>query len=89
MKSSLGWSFCPRTYNIVAEGSSVFELIRSNDVKGLQELFTEMKASPFDCDECGFTPLHVSIKFQSSERNLSTESASTLLHIAITMCVIS
>lgn len=65
VRSSLGWTFCPRTYNVVPSDSPVFISIERNDVKGLQELFIKMEASPFDCNEFDQTPLVVSINFKS------------------------
>lgn len=61
MKSSFGWNFCPRTYNVISSDSPVFKFVENNDVKGLQALFFRMEASPFDCDDHGLPLLNVSI----------------------------
>lgn len=87
VKSSLGWTFCPRTYNVVPSDSPIFISIRRNDVKGLQELFIKMEASPFDCSESDMTPLVVSIIFQISKKNIDTEHPSWLLYITVMTCV--
>ena len=63
VKSSFGWIFCPRTYTIVPKNSPVFNFAHDNNVEGLQELFSKMEASPYDCDERHITPLIVSIIF--------------------------
>ncbi len=61
MKASFGWTFCPRTYNIIPSDSPVFDLARKNSVKGLQELFSRKEASPFYCNENDTTLLVVRI----------------------------
>ena len=61
IKARSGWTFRPRTYNEIPEDSIVFQLIKEDDVKGLQELFVRNEASPFDCRSNGFTVLHVCV----------------------------
>lgn len=43
-------------------------------MRGLQELFSEMKASPFDCDDLDMTPLHVNTTIYS-EKEIQTLNA--------------
>lgn len=59
IKTLSGWSFSPRSYNIIPNNSIVFEYIEDDDTARLQNLFAEKKASPFDCNEGGGTLLHV------------------------------
>lgn len=61
LKASQGWDFSPRVYNVVPRHSPVLKFARGNDVRGLQELFCERTASPFDCDDDCYTPLMVSL----------------------------
>ena len=51
VKASFGWTFCPRTYNIISSNSPVYELAIKNDLKRLQFLFSIKEATPFDCNE--------------------------------------
>ena len=55
-----GWTFCPRTYNMIPNDSMVLRCARTDDVNGLQALFVQKKASPFDYSPNDFTPLQVS-----------------------------
>ena len=68
VKASSGWTFCPRTYNVISWESPVFGFAVKNNVRGLQELFCEMKASPFDCDDLDLTPLHVNTTIYSAKQ---------------------
>lgn len=52
-----GWEYSLRSSSIVP---SLFEFSKDGNIEGLKELFNTRKASPFDTDVCGFTPLHVS-----------------------------
>lgn len=45
--------------NIVPNSSEVFRYTRNNDVKALQKLFAEKKASPYDYNESGESLLYV------------------------------
>ena len=54
-----GWTFVPRLNNMIPYDSLVFQYASRDDVRGLQELFHMRKASPSDCNEWGWTPLHV------------------------------
>ena len=59
LRASSGWTFKPRTYNMVSNKSLIFDYARQGDVNSLQELFSNRKASPFDCSDYGWTALHV------------------------------
>ena len=50
-----------RALNIIPDSSEVFRYTRNNDVKALQKLFAEKKASPYDYNERGQSLLHVSM----------------------------
>jgi hypothetical protein len=50
-----------RALNIVPDSSEVFRYTRNNDVKALQKLFAEKKASPYDYNESGESLLYVSM----------------------------
>ncbi len=67
VKASYGWDIRLRAYNVVPLESAVFEYARDNNVRGLQELFSERAASPFDCNDEGLTLLAVSLAI-STER---------------------
>ena len=54
-----GWDCYFRQYNIIPSSSPVFMHARSGDVTGLRELFEKNHASPWDCCDDGWTPLHV------------------------------
>ncbi len=58
-KAISGWTFRPRTYNVIDRRSSLFEYARDGHIEGIHELFRDKKASPYDCDPAGFTALHV------------------------------
>lgn len=60
LRASSGWTFCPRTYNVIPFDSLLFRYARTGDTKGIQDLFANKKASPFDCSSNDYTPLHVS-----------------------------
>jgi hypothetical protein len=55
-----GWEYSLRSSSIVPSSSLVFEFSKDGNIEGLKDLFNTRKASPFDTDVCGFTPLHVS-----------------------------
>ena len=60
VKAPSGWMFCPRMRIVIPGDSPVFKYARENNIQGLQELFSQRLASPFDCDESGTTALVVS-----------------------------
>lgn len=62
LKAPDGWKFALRTYNIVSLDSEVVRCAMDGNIRGLQELFSSKKASPFDrIDGNGYTLLHVSV----------------------------
>ena len=54
-----GWDCYFRQYNVIPSSSLVFMHARSGNVTGLRELFDKNQASPWDCCDDGWTPLHV------------------------------
>ncbi len=60
-KAMCGWNFSLRTSNVIRRDSPVFDIARNGDIEDLKTLFSNGKASPFDCDENGWTILHVRI----------------------------
>ena len=48
-----------QTRNIVPRTSAVFNCVRRDDVRGLRILFASKRASPFDCNDNGFSLLNV------------------------------
>ena len=59
VKARNGWDCYFRQYNIIPKSSPVFKHARCGNVTDLRELFEKKQASPWDCDDSGFTPLHV------------------------------
>jgi hypothetical protein len=55
-----GPEFLLRVPNIVPSNSDVLNFARTGNVRGLQYLFTNGLASPYDANSCGLTALHVS-----------------------------
>ncbi len=60
-KALRGWNISLRTSNVIRRSSPVFDLVSKGDTEGLQALFSNGSASPSDCDENGWTMLHVRI----------------------------
>ena len=58
-KAYNGWDFQLRQYVIIPYYSLEFKYAVLGNVKGLQELFSKREASPWSCDENGWTLLHV------------------------------
>ena len=58
-KACNGWDFQLRQYVIIPHDSLAFQCIKQENVRSLQELFGKREASPWSCDEYGWTLLHV------------------------------
>lgn len=58
-KSYQGWDQSFRTYRTVSCDAQVFKLSADGNMEGLQQLFKSGRASPFEIDSYGWTPLHV------------------------------
>ncbi|ERF76472.1 hypothetical protein EPUS_06134 [Endocarpon pusillum Z07020] len=56
-----------QTYNTVPTTSEAFICAKENDVMGLQKLFAAGEASPYDCDEYGWSLLSEAAYFGSLE----------------------
>ena len=59
VKARNGWDCYIRQYNIIPSNSLVFKHARKGNVTGLRELFEKNQASPWDCCDDGWSPLHV------------------------------
>jgi len=59
MKSCRGWDQSLRSYRRVSQDAEVFQFCMTGNVTGLQRLFEDRQASPFEMDPEGRTPLHV------------------------------
>ncbi len=59
LHASSGWTFSPRSYNVISRSSIIFQHIVAGNVDGIQELFKRREASPYDCDEHGYSLLYV------------------------------
>lgn len=58
-KATSGWTFRPRTFNVLPRWSPIFMYARGGRIEYIQELFQEKESSIYDCDENGWTLLHV------------------------------
>jgi hypothetical protein len=54
-----GWNFTFRAYNIVPFSAPIWDCVRTGDIVGVQKLFEERSASPFDKGAWGETLLDV------------------------------
>jgi hypothetical protein len=55
-----GWNFMFRAYNLIPISAPIWHCIASGDIVGVQTLFKEGRASPFDKGIGGSTLLDVS-----------------------------
>ena len=60
IKAAYGWSYFLQIYRVVPSDSPVFECAQTANIEGIQRLFSQNEASPFECDEAGRTLLVVS-----------------------------
>ncbi|CZT03026.1 uncharacterized protein RAG0_09920 [Rhynchosporium agropyri] len=58
MKSQQGWDQSFRSCRMISYESEVFNCCMEGDVAGLQRLFSDGQATPFELDPGGRTPLH-------------------------------
>jgi hypothetical protein len=66
-----GWNFTFRAYNLVPFSAPIWGCIRKGDILGVQKLFRERSASPFDKSPTGRTLLDVHIPNYSSPFSFS------------------
>ncbi|MCJ1392948.1 hypothetical protein MMC18_005820 [Xylographa bjoerkii] len=59
LRAHCGWDFKIRQYNIVPDSSLVINYAEIGNVAGLQRLFDNRLASPWDCDQFGNTLIHL------------------------------
>ncbi|GIJ83297.1 hypothetical protein Asppvi_002116 [Aspergillus pseudoviridinutans] len=53
-----GWNFGIRSYNVIPDNSAIIHHCQSGNIEEIQRLFDNRLASPFDCDEDGWSLLH-------------------------------
>lgn len=53
------WNYSLRTFNTFSADDAIYRFCVLGDLLGIEQLFSERKASPFDVTRDGFTPLHV------------------------------
>jgi hypothetical protein len=56
-----GWNVLQQTYRVVPTDSLIFQSCRCGDIESVRQLFSQGKASVWDIDVHGRTPLHVSL----------------------------
>lgn len=59
LHASSGWTFSPRSYNVIPPSSMIYQYLDEHNVDGVRELFKRREASPFDCSTGGSSLLHV------------------------------
>lgn len=67
-KATQGWKYKLRYFNAVSKNAAIFKVCEEGDIRAVEQLFGSGKASPWDVDEEGWTPLHVAAKYR--HRNL-------------------
>jgi hypothetical protein len=75
-KSYQGWDQSFRTYRVVSYDAPVLHYSMAGDVEGLQRLFKDMLASPFEIDPEGRTPLHVRRSFDPNLKSIPADCCS-------------
>jgi hypothetical protein len=58
-QSYRGWKHCLETFRCVPDDSLIFDFCRSGNIQGVETLSRTGKASVWDTDSAGWTPLHV------------------------------
>lgn len=56
-----GWQHALETFRAVPDDSEIFRLCNNGDILGVKKLLSSGRASVWDRDPRGFTPLHVSL----------------------------
>ena len=59
-----GWGIQFRTYNVIPLDSPIFTYALKGNIQELREVSKQRKASPYDSDPYGVTPLRLSHTFQ-------------------------
>lgn len=60
-KSVQGWQHGLKTFGLIPHNSDIFECCLNGDIDGVKALLSSGRASVWDCDSEGYTPLHVSL----------------------------
>ena len=66
-----GWNFTFRAYNLVSFSAPIWGCVKKGGVVGVQKLFKERSASPFDKSPTGDTLLDIHIQNYSSPFSFS------------------
>jgi hypothetical protein len=72
-KTASGWQQKIRVFYPVPDDSLIFDFIRSGNIQGVQSLLYDRKASVWDTNTCGKTPLLVGLN-ESPSQSLSTRA---------------
>lgn len=59
LHATSGWTFSPRSYNVIPPSSIIYQYIKDRNFDGIRELFRRREASPFDCTTSGASLLEV------------------------------
>lgn len=63
LKSSWGWKHTFQSFQPVSDDALIFEFCRSGHIDGIRSLLSQKKASVWDVNSRGWTPLHASSDF--------------------------
>jgi hypothetical protein len=63
-KALQGWNYKLRYFNAVSKIAPIFKLCKEGNIRAVEQLFGSGRASPWDVDEDGWTPLHVAAKYR-------------------------
>ncbi|KAF7181278.1 hypothetical protein CNMCM7691_000496 [Aspergillus felis] len=62
-----GWDFSIRSYNVIPDKSAIIHHCQNGNIEEIQRLFDNHLASPFDCDEHGWSLLHRAVAWGQLE----------------------
>jgi hypothetical protein len=65
-ESIWGFEYRLKSYRAVPDNALIFELCEKGDTTAIQRLFDERRASPWDTNSRGLTPLFVSFSLEST-----------------------
>lgn len=59
-QSGQNWKHVMKTFRPVSDNSKIFEFCKAGNINGVKDLLSQRRASPWDTNSTGWTPLHVS-----------------------------
>ncbi|KAF8860188.1 hypothetical protein BDZ45DRAFT_323096 [Acephala macrosclerotiorum] len=59
IQSGQNWKHVMKTFRPVPDNSQIFEFCKLGDINGVKSLLSQRRASPWDTNSTGWTPLHV------------------------------